>query len=168
MARSIDSVLPEQVSGAVKDAFEAKLKRKLRTAVGLVVKVVRIVEEEYGPEAKELIRKRLRESPREKQGDGDAAALKAFCTGLEGGCAGSHEWRRTEQTDRKVAYEFTRCMWAELYRELGAEDIGIWCCDGDEPAAQAWGLGFERSKTLMEGDEVCDHVFFVPDRADAE
>ena len=51
-------------------------------------------------------------------------------------------------------------MWADIFRSLGAEDIGLWICEGDGPAAAAFNpaIRLKRTKTLMEGDDCCDHV----------
>jgi hypothetical protein len=36
-------------------------------------------------------------------------------------------------------------------------------CAGDEPAIKSHNrkLAFKRTKVLMEGDDLCDHVFYV-------
>jgi len=54
-------------------------------------------------------------------------------------------------------------MWAEIYRELGEPELGFVICAGDEPAVRFCNpkLAFKRIKVLMNGDEVCDHVFYV-------
>jgi hypothetical protein len=54
-------------------------------------------------------------------------------------------------------------LWADVFRSLDAEDIGIWICDADGPVAAAFhpSIRFGRSKTLMEGHGCCDHVYFV-------
>ena len=54
------------------------------------------------------------------------------------------------------------CLWADIYREWGAEDIGyIVECKGDFAlvAAQHPNLRLERTKTLMQGDDCCDFKF---------
>jgi hypothetical protein len=56
----------------------------------------------------------------------------------------------------------TRCMWANMWRKFGAEDIGYvfqccWdygFCQGLNPAIE-----FTRTKTLMQGDDCCDHTY---------
>ena len=56
----------------------------------------------------------------------------------------------------------TFCPWAALYRELGASDAGYRLfCALDEPLVRklASGVTFTRTKTLMEGDECCDHCY---------
>ena len=54
-------------------------------------------------------------------------------------------------------------MWAEVYRELDEPLLGFVICAGDEPAVRSHNpeLAFKRTKVLMNGDEKCDHVFYV-------
>ena len=63
----------------------------------------------------------------------------------------------------RIGYHFTRCMWAEVYRELGEPDLGFVICSSDEPAVKAHNaqLGFSRTQVLMHGAPLCNHVFFV-------
>ena len=95
----------------------------------------------------------------------DDHSLRAFCSALEAGCTGTHEWIKVEDTDVRQAYRFTHCMWAEVFRELGAQEIGFWICEGDGPAAAAFNpaIGFHRTKTLIMGDDCCDHVYYLKD-----
>ena len=92
-------------------------------------------------------------------------SLRAYCQALEAGCRSSHEWEK-EDTETRQAYRFTRCLWAEVYRELDAADIGFWICEGDGPAAAAFNpaIRLSRTKTLMEGDDCCDHVYYVEEQ----
>lgn len=142
------------------------LKKKMTGAVSMYVEAVRTIQEVYGPEASETIR----DSQMRKWVEGAAErakstdnSLRAFCTALEEGCHGSHEWEKVEDSDTRQAYRFTRCMWADVFRALGAEDIGIWICEGDGPTAAAFNphIRFQRTKTLMEGDGCCDHVYYI-------
>jgi hypothetical protein len=89
--------------------------------------------------------------------------LRAFCARLEAGCAGSHQWERVLDEPGRIAYRFTRCLWAEAFRELGEPELGFYLCAADEPAVRACNprLGFRRTRTLMRGDPECDHVFLV-------
>ena len=79
------------------------------------------------------------------------------------GCVGSHRWERVVDEPGRIGYRFTRCMWAEAFRELGEPELGLVICAGDEPMVRSYNpdLGFRRTKVLMLGDDVCDHVFLV-------
>ena len=169
---SLQGALPHRVDDAVEWQFLHILKRKMTGAVRQYVDAVRAVEEIFGPEGREAIRQHQRHKLVERSAAGGAAAqdnsLAAFCRALEEGCRGSHEWHKLEETDTRQAYHFTRCMWAEIYRELDAADIGLWICEGDAVAAAAFNpaIHFQRTMTLMEGHDCCDHVFFVEDETD--
>ena len=55
-----------------------------------------------------------------------------------------------------------RCLWADTWREWGAEDIGYLICCGPDFAtipAQHPNLRLERTKTCMQGDNCCDFKF---------
>ncbi len=72
-------------------------------------------------------------------------------------------WEKVCDEPNKVEYRFTRCMWAEAFRELDADDIGSWICEGDDPGVHAYHprLRCRMTKTLMKGDPYCDHCFYV-------
>lgn len=93
-------------------------------------------------------------------------SLHAYCSALESGCTGTHKWHKVEDTDMRKAYIFIYCMWADIFRELEAEDIGFWICEGDGPSVEAFNpsIGFKRTRTLMQGDGCCDHIYFYKDR----
>ena len=54
-------------------------------------------------------------------------------------------------------------MYAEILRELGEPELGLVICARDEPWVRSYNpaLAFHRTKTLMEGDDICDHTFCV-------
>jgi hypothetical protein len=164
---SLQLGLPHPVDAETEEQFLKILKRKMTGAVSTLVDAVRAIEERYGPSAVEAIREqRLRvRVERAAQGGAEAAdnSLRAFCAALEEGCRGSHEWQKIEDTDDRQAYRFTRCMWAEIFCSLDAEEIGFWLCEADGPVAAAFNprIRFRRTRTLMEGDDYCDHVFYT-------
>jgi predicted ArsR family transcriptional regulator len=71
-----------------------------------------------------------------------------------------------EVTDSEEGTQFrvTRCPFAEMAQELGAADWGFICyCEDDPPMVAGFNpeMGFRRTKTLMEGDEYCDHYYYM-------
>jgi len=80
---------------------------------------------------------------------------------LEEGCYGTHEWEKIIDEPNRIGYRFTKCRWAEIFTELEAMDIGKWFCDADPIIVKAFNpkIKFERTKTLMDGDDCCDHLF---------
>jgi hypothetical protein len=80
----------------------------------------------------------------------------------------SDVWSHANVDEPAVYTENTRsvrtvaCLWAETWREWGAEDIGyMYECKPDFAAIKALhpSLRLERTKTLMQGDDCCDFKF---------
>ena len=153
---------------AIREFIQTRITGDTRAWVRLLVAITEALEEELGKEegyrmacrCYEKVALRQSQTPSEP---GEDRSLQAFCTRLEAGCIGTHEWERKEDTPDRVAYCFTRCAWAELFQDVGRPDIGHWFCDGDGPAAKAFNprIGFHRTQVLMDGDPCCDHVFFI-------
>ena len=164
---SLQQISSEPIPEAVEKAFLVKLRSKMFNDAVLLVKTVRAIQKKYSDDGVEAIHHAFKEVTVERGGkmarEASASTLKDFCSALEAGCAGSHEWRKLEDTEKRQAYRFTRCMWAEIFAELDALDIGFWLCEGDAPMASAFNpaIGFQRIKTLMEGDDCCDHIFYL-------
>ncbi len=164
---SLQQILPEPVPEAVEKAFLAKLYSKMLTGATPLVKAVRAIQAKYGDEGVETIHQVFKEHAMERgrkmAREADTGTLSAFCSALEAGCTGSHEWLKLEDTEKRQSYRFTRCMWAEIFNELDARDIGFWWCEGDGPMSSAFSsaIGFQRTKTLMEGNDCCDHIFYL-------
>lgn len=60
------------------------------------------------------------------------------------------------------------CPLAGLYRMAGGEDWGYHLyCAADEKIVQAFNpdMGFERTKTLMQGYDSCDHFYYMKHHA---
>ena len=69
-----------------------------------------------------------------------------------------------ENKDNVLEARITECLWAKTFREAGAEDIGYaWLCYGDFAGAEGFNpkLKLSRTKTLMLGDECCNHRFVM-------
>lgn len=164
---TLQQALPYPVDVEIEQKVLEILKRKMTGAVSTYVNTIRAIQGTYGPEGLEAIREyQRRQTVDQGSGEGDREAdnsLRVFCGELEHGCRGTHEWEKVEDSATRQAYRFTRCMWADIFRSLGAEDIGVWICEGDGPAAAAFNprIRFQRTKTLMEGDDCCDHVYLV-------
>ena len=81
---------------------------------------------------------------------------------------GTSMWSHANIDEPTIVTENTRvcntvgCLWADIYREWGAEDIGYLVeCRPDFAAvsAQHQNMRLERTKTLMQGDDQCDFKF---------
>jgi hypothetical protein len=67
-----------------------------------------------------------------------------------------------EITESVLQCKYTECLWAKIFNELNATDIGkAAICEKDFAMAKAISphLRLERTKTLMEGHDCCNHRF---------
>jgi hypothetical protein len=67
-----------------------------------------------------------------------------------------------ENREDYVSFRFTECLNAKVFRKLNAADIGYATfCQGDEAWVSAYNpkIKFIRTKTLMEGNDCCDHCY---------
>lgn len=80
------------------------------------------------------------------------------------GEGGAWEMKVLEQTPTHYCFNVTRCPYYEKYRELGLEEFGVeLSCCRDEPFARGLNprLKLERTKTIMEGADVCDFRYYL-------
>ncbi len=89
------------------------------------------------------------------------------------GAGSDCEFTVEAQTPTHLKMRVTRCMWADEMRKLNAAEIGyVFQCCWDEGfcAGLNPAIRFTRTKTLMQGDDCCDHTYdldtatFPPDR----
>ena len=172
MTGSLNDILPEPISEENEKALLDHLKRKMKSAAQLTVQLLHEMEAHFGPEAREVVRsmaRNLKPTPRPVTGE-PQADLHEFCAQLDTRCVGSHRWQRVIDEPTQIGYHYTRCMWAEIYHELGEPELGLILCASDEPAIKSHNpkLAFKRTKTLMAGDELCDHIFHVDSQRDID
>ena len=74
--------------------------------------------------------------------------------------------RYVKDTESELGLHVTECLDAEVFKELEAEDIGYFVvCNPDYAYARACNtcIKLMRNKTLMQGDEYCDHLWYWDD-----
>jgi len=67
-----------------------------------------------------------------------------------------------EYKEKVVAVKYIECLWATIFREENASDIGYAAlCHGDFAIAHAFNpkIKMTRTKTLMQGDDCCNHRY---------
>ncbi|MBN1315995.1 MAG: L-2-amino-thiazoline-4-carboxylic acid hydrolase [Anaerolineales bacterium] len=92
----------------------------------------------------------------------DFAAYAAL--GRESSYFGDHILTKeiVEDTPEAFKVKVTECLWARVFREMGAEEIGyLFICHPDYADCQGFNphITMIRSKTLMQGDDCCNHRF---------
>lgn len=69
-----------------------------------------------------------------------------------------------EQSDSVLAFNVTRCRYAEMYKELGMPELGIHLsCARDYALMEGFnpGIRLVRTHTILEGAETCDFRYEV-------
>jgi len=72
------------------------------------------------------------------------------------------EYTVEERTPECLRLRVTRCMYADEMRQAGAGDVGLaFYCAYDYGFCQGFNphIRFTRTKTLMAGDDCCDHMY---------
>jgi len=165
MYGSLNDILPDPISEEDENILLDLLERKMMVAADIAVQLLRAMEVRFGPDAREVIKditKSQEFSPREKVGD-PKEDLREFCNIVDKMAAGSHRWERVIDESDRIGYQFTRCMYADIFRELGEPELGSIICARDGPWVKSYNprLSFKRTKELMGGAEMCDHLFYV-------
>ena len=71
-----------------------------------------------------------------------------------------------EQTPKKLFFNVTRCRYAEMYRDLGIPEFGhLLSCNRDGALIEGYNskITFTRTKTIMEGADLCDFRYELAD-----
>lgn len=67
-----------------------------------------------------------------------------------------------EDTEDAREVKITKCLWAKIFKEENAADIGYASiCYPDFAHAEATGKKLIRTKTLMQGDDFCNHRWIL-------
>ncbi len=92
--------------------------------------------------------------------DNDFETFKSWATNPEPFWEHALSWEIVENSDSGFEVKISECLWAKTFRDADAADIGYaGICYGDFAYASAYNpkLSLERSKTLMQGHDRCNH-----------
>ena len=122
----------------------------------------------YGPEALDVARRAFMDTMVGLSKENLAALperdLQTYVGWLTtDGTEQGHRCETVESTERSIRLKYLDCPWATAFRAVGHPEIGKFFCDADAPIAAAFNptIKFDRSMTLMEGDEYCNHHFYA-------
>jgi hypothetical protein len=93
---------------------------------------------------------------------GDVAGLRALAETVWAGGGGGMDIQVLDQTDDRLAFNVTRCRYAEFFKELGLTDLGALIhCSRDHAMVAGFNddLELTRSQTIMQGGSCCDFRF---------
>jgi hypothetical protein len=91
--------------------------------------------------------------PTSSLGENMASAFVRFARG------NAVDYHVVAQSDDDFAADVTGCRYAQLYKELGAPELGfLLVCGSDAPMAEGFGpdVTFRRTQTIMQGASHCD------------
>lgn len=91
----------------------------------------------------------------------DIAGLRNLAETVWAGTGGL-DLEIVDQTGDRLAFNVTRCRYAEFFRELGLQDLGVLIhCSGDRAMVTGFAddIELERSQTIMQGGSCCDFRF---------
>jgi L-2-amino-thiazoline-4-carboxylic acid hydrolase len=92
----------------------------------------------------------------------DVAGLRALAETVWAGVGGGLDIDVLDQTDDRLAFDVTRCRYAEFYQQLGLADLGsLIHCARDHAMVTGFNddLELARSQTIMQGGSCCDFRF---------
>lgn len=133
-----------------------------------VVSLLRDLEDEVGTECiLNVITKSSKRRGAEMAGEKRVASFEEFkeywkAASKDHFFANSVTVEFPSETDTELQCNYTECLFAKTFKDLGAAELGkIMACDPDYTFAQALSphLHLERTKTLMEGHDCCDHKY---------
>ncbi len=78
---------------------------------------------------------------------------------------GALEIEIKEASETRIAFDVTRCRYADMYKALGARDLGaIFSCNRDAALIKGFNpeVKFVRTQTIMAGAPFCDFVYKFP------
>ena len=127
--------------------------------------MIRAFEQEIGKERAHAIARRV--IIKIAQDQGKALSQRLGGNDLSTFSKGKDPWTRggalemdvLEDSEVRVSFNVTRCRYAEMYRELGMDDLGfIFSCGRDGALSSGFNprLKLERTQTIMEGASHCD------------
>ena len=98
----------------------------------------------------------------EAQRHGDKVSFEKYVEKFRGGYENALTKEVVKDTDTVFELKVTECIWHEAFKRFGAQEIGAAeVCHGDYAWARGYSphLRMERTKTLMEGHDCCNHCY---------
>ena len=134
--------------------------------------VLKIMKEHFGEEAYDIFVKAQRESHRsnfskmaEEGGDNSIEAFMKILFELNREQASEYT---VEKTESGFQLNVTNCWPYKIAKRHGImEQLFLTCCSCEQFFAEGFNpnIGLTRTKTLMQGDDCCNHFFYYKDKS---
>lgn len=154
-----------EMSELQKNFFD-ELKKTHVMYVKQQISLLNALEQEFGNKVIKIVEKVSAELIVEdfkKYSDGNETISGILCKLWEPLKAKGYEYS-TQQTKGKALINCTKCPLASLYTSLGGEKWGYHLyCSADNKLTKYFNskITFKRDKTLMEGDDCCNHFYDI-------
>jgi hypothetical protein len=138
-------------------------------AFGSLIPVLQGIAKEFGEDSfseapRKVVSERVLKAGQETARRLSSNDLAAFKAAGEPGYFGKHvlTLEMVEDTPQAFEVRVTECLWAKTFREMGAAELGYsLICHRDYVECQGFNprITMVRTKTLMQGDDCCNHRF---------
>jgi predicted ArsR family transcriptional regulator len=128
------------------------------------IDLFRLLVEKYGTGILDVVAEKVRHDAQERfeQADIPTRDLNTIHEMLWKNLSEAFAYTKDEHTPTRLRYTLTRCPYADFFVEQNAGEIGFaFYCNYDYGFCQGFNpdLKFTRTKTLMTGDDCCDHTY---------
>lgn len=165
---------PRSFTEADIDSMPVLVRRRIEAMV--LGPMIRAFQDEFGEQEANRVAQRVIEEIAKDQGA--AFAKNAGGDGIAAYVAGKGAWTANnaleidvlEMDEKRYDYNVTRCRYAEMYRDLGMQDLGfIFSCgrDFNFPAGYNKNLKLSRTQTIMQGAAFCNFRYEMQDETAA-
>tara|TARA_Y100001970_G_scaffold253095_1_gene327498 strand:- start:1825 stop:2814 length:990 start_codon:yes stop_codon:yes gene_type:complete len=146
--------------------FNISLLQKRGIEAEVLIPLIRNLEKEIGKEPAQQLAKNAIKEIAEKQGKDFSSMIQR--DDLDGFQSIQETWSGAgedityeiiENNKKEFNFNVTKCRFAEMYKQLGAEDLGyILSCGRDFSLSSGYSedIQLTRTKTIMEGADFCD------------
>ena len=152
------------------DSMPVLVRRRIEAMV--LGPMIRAFQNEFGVEQANKVAQEVIEKV--ALGQGAAMAERAGANDLTTYLANKGAWAANnaleievlELDENRYDYNVTRCRYAEMYRELGMQDLGvIFSCgrDFNFPAGFNKNMKLTRTQTIMQGNAICNFRYAMQD-----
>jgi len=156
---------PKKVLKKLSFTYEQYFRDKYDYYIGLMKKFAQYIDKET---VLSMIKKAVDENNQSIKPNMEAKSIKVFANSILKNetykiC---QDLETLDLTDKVFEIKVTNCLWAKTFSEKNAADIGYaTMCHGDFSSVAAYHpkLKLERTKTLMEGHDCCNHRFIWND-----
>ena len=157
-----------------KDSLKVSYREYIRDIHDIPYNLFQQMEQELGREAALSILRRAGERHGRKMGEAHVSRFgkaesfqdfrelwhKVIATPL---WKGTQDSEIIEESPDHLSMRITRCLWAETFKSLGDVEAGyLMCCNCDHEMVRAYNprLRLSRTRTIMLGDDHCNHMFY--------